>query len=98
MRIKKQILIFHEKHSNRYFLVSSKEDIEKACRKIVKERLKESDYWYPDNDQRDIFNVDEKSTKQLAEMAVKNKTCFEFIDLRNDYEYEGYSLEDIESP
>lgn len=96
--MKKQILIFHEKHCYRYFLVSSKDDIEKACRKIVKERLKDNWYSESDYDNHDIFNGNVNSFYQLANYAIKNKTCFEFIKSRDDCQYEGYSLEDIESP
>jgi len=93
---RKQILVFHEKHCPRYFIVNSEKEIEKACRKILKERLKD-ECWYSDNDYQDIFNTEEKSSEQLAKEALKNNDCFNFLDSRRDYEYEDFSIEEPES-
>lgn len=41
-----KILIFKEKHANRYFLINSRGDRAKACHKILLEREAEG-YWYP---------------------------------------------------
>ena len=40
-----KIIIFTEKHSNRYFYASTPEDLCKIAIKIFKERVEE-DYWY----------------------------------------------------
>lgn len=41
-----EIMIFKEKHAERYFVVNSKEDQHKVALKILRERYNEG-YWYP---------------------------------------------------
>lgn len=78
-------LIVKEKHGDRYFLINSKEDIEKNSLKILKERI---EYWYTDID------------KAIAEAIIERengKAAYYFLEERSNGQYEDMSLSKFEN-
>ena len=84
------ILIFREKHGNRYFVCNTPEDFCKAAMKILKERADPKFCWYyedasePDTDLNRAKEIIENNDLEAA---------YEFMDLRSDWEYEGMEIE-----
>jgi len=76
-----KILVFHEKHGNRYFLFQTAEEREAIAEKIVKERSTGNYAWY----------TPEEVTESDA------RTNWEFLQFREDYEYEGFEIEHPEA-
>lgn len=98
-----KILIFKEKHGNRYFDASTVEAIDKACKKILRERLNEG--WYePYNPGKNIKTLDEAIIAQLpAEYQeverekIANKLAYE-KEFEKDKQFLAEVKECIESP
>lgn len=63
-----KILIFKEKHSNRYFDASTVEAHSAACLKILKERLEEG-YWYDPGDPPDKEDI--LSEEQISSLPTE---------------------------
>lgn len=84
------ILIFKEKHGNRYFVCSTHEDYCKVAMKVLKERTNEKFCWYYDDP-----HEPETSLTKAKEIIANNDTeaAFEFLDDRADWEYEGFDIE-----
>lgn len=76
-----KILVFKEKHSTRYFDMSTVENRNGAFLKLFKER--KNDGWYRSEE---IVDVDENNIE----------TIIEFFDGRSDYEYERFYTETLE--
>lgn len=86
------IIIFKEKHDNRYFFVEGIEDFKKVALKILRER-ESYGYWYPSLDtiqgwkNDDVERLDKKSDKSILDLsddeveklpdALKNKAVEE---------------------
>jgi len=67
---KNRILIFKEKHGDRYFYVPTPDDLHKAAIKVFKERVKEG-YWY-------YFDVKEPLKPDISrEDGLKFKAFYE---------------------
>lgn len=88
-----RILIAQEKHGNRYFKASTPEELDISCKKILKERLEEKDYWYWNN----------KDFVKEAEEILKSDMILNKRDIPRSYqllsnrcgEYEYVSLESV---
>ena len=86
----KQILIFHEKHGDRYFDASTKEAIDAACRKILKERLTNGYGWY------DVYEPSYEA-EHTQEQIDKLPEAFKYIAQRmkdsNEAKRKAYAKE-----
>lgn len=58
------LLIFKEKHEDRYFLINDPADLHNACMKVLKERLKE-DYYYSDDEVLDNGRLRQRTEKDI---------------------------------
>lgn len=72
-----QLLIFYEKHANRYILVNSEKELFTACYRILKERKKDG-YWY-DDDQR---------LKEATKAGPLSYEAYLFLRDHSDGEYD----------
>lgn len=79
-----KIVVFFEKHTTRYFLVSE-EDMAKPFLKIFKERDSEDCYELRDPDAEKYYQLAKDDGHPLQAKAAR-----QFIISRCDYEYEGY--------
>ena len=72
------ILVFREKHADRFFIVNSPEDTAKVCHKILLER--DEDGWYPDYD-RTRKEMRETESRLRSRLKESEKS---FIDLSEE--------------
>jgi len=86
-----KIIMFREKHSNRYFTFNSEEELKEIFLKILKERLKEG-YFSEDYLHRDKADLLIKEGKNCKLLHLKF-----FFNNRSDYEYESYEIVGIEN-
>ena len=77
-----KVLICHEKHFNRYFVIPDNETLHRTCVKILKERLKEG--WYEPNKLSDVVDrlgMTEKSINSMPEGEIKKRA----LDMFSSY-------------
>lgn len=80
-----QIIIFHEKHGDRYYLANSDDEFYGAFLEVFVQRYTEG-YWFTEEDikeyqaELDTFNTD-------------GERAHFFLMMRNDAEYEGIECE-----
>jgi hypothetical protein len=100
------ILVFREKHGNRYFICNTKEDYCRAAIKIIKERLDEGWYWDEEDDDDNQAAAEYAGVKRRKRYVRKDETtarqivesndlvrAYMFLEERSDYEYEGMYIE-----
>lgn len=76
----KQIIIFREKHGNRYFDSSTNELRNAACLVVLQERF--FDFWYEPNDEPSSGNIlSEEQIAQLPTELLRNQEAI----VRRDY-------------
>ena len=85
-----EIIMFKEKHSNRYFAFSSEEELKKIFLKILKERKKEG-----------YFIGDYLHSEKVYSLIKEGENCKiqelkSFFNNRVDYEYEYYEIVKVE--
>ena len=91
-----QIVIFHEKHGDRYFVSNSQKDLEAVALKVVLERDGEG-YWY--------YFDSEKSTEPKVSKAdglklggrLKEASVLEWIDYERNLREYNYEQKDKET-
>ena len=73
-----RVLVFREKYGNRYFLIKSKEDFEKAALKVVKDRINYGFIYEPEA--LDTSNlVSEETLNKLIETVPKDSSLYKDI-------------------
>jgi hypothetical protein len=84
------LLVLHEKHGRRYFIYHyhSEPTFETLALYIVRERSEEG-YWYTELS---------RSEQPVLARALKGDkhAAVQFLSRRQEYEYEGYTLENLE--
>lgn len=88
--MQQKIIVFKEKHGNRYFDASTDEKVQAVALKIFNERLKEG-YWYMDIEQRH-----QKYFNQAKDGNAKSALIFLQGRSNSSYEYEMFSFEYLE--
>lgn len=73
------ILCLHEKHVDRYFVVSNSFMLCRAAYQIVLERTEEG--WYEVVD-----------TKEILNNSASLPSAYDYLESRSDYQYEGMEL------
>lgn len=67
-----QILVFREKHDNRYFDASTDEAIAKACVKVFRERMGDGYWYYREHEKAELpLTADEKSVLLLTDEQLE---------------------------
>ena len=85
-----KIIMFKEKHSNRYFAFAEDELLKKIFLKILKERIKEGYF-------RDDYLHSKTANLLVKEgMEVNIHQLKAFFQNRCDYEYEYFEIVDLE--
>lgn len=82
------LLIFYEKHGNRFFHITSKEDLLKVSKKIFLERVDKNYPWY--------YDVDLELAKKILEMDDR-ELMYAFLDDHSKGEYERMYFESYET-
>ena len=78
-----KILVLNEKHGNQFIKWSDdKVKQEEICRKILLDRKEQG--WFLQEEQTDV------------QEALDNNKCFIFMRKRKNYEYEGFSIENLQ--
>lgn len=82
-----RLVVFREKHFNRFFRAETTRQFGKACMKVLQERSEQN--WY---------DWDPLVAKQARAIVNANdlRAAWAFIDKHSDGEYEGYDFEYIE--
>ncbi len=84
------VLVFEEKHGDRFFHLTSEEDLRKAMNQICLERAKEG-YWYSPEENKKIIDYLSEDHK-----TQNPKSCFSFMFHRKACEYEFWRIEPYE--
>jgi len=84
------ILVFKEKHGNRYFVCNNEEEYCRASMKVLKDRSGEKHCWYFD----DPDDLDTGITRAKEIIAANdNVAAYVFLHSRSDWEYEDMEIE-----
>ncbi|MDO8610988.1 MAG: hypothetical protein Q7R95_10695 [bacterium] len=78
------LVIFKEKHGDRYFYAPTFDDLYRVALKIFHERAIE-DIWYD-------FSTHEEKMYKKALKDKKGDIVLEFLRSRNNYEYEDFDI------
>ncbi len=91
-----KILVFREKHGDRYFRASTPEEIQESCLKVLRERFEEEEAWcYPPNEVRSVEPMSDEIIATLPEeyrkienerKRVYEKDCKRFEQEKKWYE------------
>ncbi len=76
-----KIIVFHEKHGDRYFSIPTQEDLEKVALKIVKERNKD-EWYYFFNDKPKEPEVSLEQMNSMKEGAFKELAKSQWNDYK----------------
>ena len=82
---KDTIIIFKEKYSDRYFSIPTENDLYAVAWKIFNERKDEG--WY---------DVDEEFYDLYKSALKGEKNTWRYLQARQDFEYEGYEIIELE--
>ena len=86
-----RILIAEEKYGTRYLEANTDEELDKSCRKLIKERLKYN--YYPKDVKEGMINVMSRGVDLYRGLPM----TFIVLCERMEYEYECVQLEMVES-
>lgn len=78
-----KLLIAEEKHGTRYFEADTYEQLNGACRKLLKERV-------------EYYEDDKKFVERVNNRIDSGASLFGLLDERSSYEYENVYLEETE--
>lgn len=77
-----QVIVFKEKHGDRYFLAHSEDEFYGAFMQVFVERYT-AGYWFGDEDIQEY-------RAELDSFKTEGERAYFFMQMRGDWEYEGF--------